>query len=214
MLCCVVLFFFLFVFISSATVGFVLQTPWNSWHSMTSGFTYDGSQIWFTIFNRLRSFQTLPCDFMQSCYKSYQDDAKFHQLWGLSLPLIYVGALRCSVERMLLLDIQTSSLGFFFSLSTIPKGEIWKPGIHHPRFGFVAHGKGFFLMINYLLLRVTTFKVSTLNLSDLLLITMTTSCCWHSCGFWQWQRQLLELFRSTTGFWGDLEKKCLEFKPM
>lgn len=33
-------------------------------------------------------------------------------------------------------------------------------GICSPRFGFVAHGKSFFLMINYLLLGMTTFKVS------------------------------------------------------
>lgn len=77
---------------------------------------------------------------------------------------------------MLLFDIQTSSLGFFFSL-TIQKGETWEAGIRSPRFVFVAHGKDFFLMINYLLLGMTTFKVSTLILSDLPLITMTTLCC-------------------------------------
>lgn len=68
-------------------------------------------------------------------------------------------------------------------------------------------------MINYLLLGMTTFKVSTLILSDLPLITMTTLCCWYSCGFWQRQRQSLELVRPTTSFW-DLEKGGLDFKPV
>lgn len=68
-------------------------------------------------------------------------------------------------------------------------------------------------MINYLLLGMTTFKVSTLILSDLPLITMTTLCCWYSCGFWQGERQLPELVRSTTSFW-DLEKGSLDFKPV
>lgn len=60
---------------------------------------------------------------------------------------------------------------------------------------------------------MATFKVSTLILSDLPLITMTTLCCWYSCGFWQRQRQLLVLVRSTTSFW-DLEKGSLDFKPL
>lgn len=123
---------------------------------------------------------------------------------------------RWSEETRPLSDIQTSSLGFFFSsLITGQKGRKLPdfPDICSARFVFVAHGKGLFLMINYLLLGMTTFKVSTLILSDLPLITMTTLCCWYSCGFWQRQRQLLELVRSTTSFW-DLEKGGLDFKPV
>lgn len=93
------------------------------------------------------------------------------------------------------------------------KGETCEADIRSPRFVFVAHGKGFLLMINYLLLGMTTFKVSTLILSDLPLVTTTTLCCWYSCGFWQRQRQLLELVRSTASFW-DLEKGLFDFKPM
>lgn len=73
---------FNFFKISSATVGFVLQTPSDFWHCVTSGVTYDGLQFWFTTFSRHSSFQALSHDFTQHCCKSHQEDAKFHQLSG------------------------------------------------------------------------------------------------------------------------------------
>lgn len=103
-------------------------------------------------------------------------------------------------------------LGFLLPNHNTKPRNLWGWMHRHSSGRFCGAQKGLLLVINYLLLGwphwkcLLYFRSAFDNNEHSVLLTQL----WFLAG----RTQLLELVSPTTGFWGELEKQCLDFKPV